>query len=119
MKRLSAVETLGSTSVICTDKTGTLTQNRMRVVIVWTPDGETDVAPSVASCELPPGVRQLAQIGAACNNADLRGAAGQPSGDPTEVALLELAAFCGLPVAVAEREHTAGGCSGSTLVSSS
>ena len=43
VKRLSAVETLGSTDVICTDKTGTLTENRMRVTGLWTAGGALDV----------------------------------------------------------------------------
>ena len=107
VKRLSAVETLGSTSVICTDKTGTLTENRMRVISVWLPGGEIDIEQGADTPELiasHPGLTRLAHIAAACNNADLFDAGRPESGDPTELALLKLAAQSGIKVALAERQ---------------
>ena len=89
VRRLSAVETLGSTTVICSDKTGTLTLNRMTVTQYWLPD-ETYV--DVDS----PRAHDAALVAALCNDATAL------HGDPTESALVIAAERLGIDVA-AER----------------
>ncbi len=97
INRLTAIETLGSTQVIFTDKTGTLTRNRMTVRKVITTEGAVEVSDNETSetrerfADAPLATRIL-EIGALCNGASLEEEAGKnPTGDPMEVALLEAA----------------------------
>ncbi|MDR1370455.1 MAG: cation-translocating P-type ATPase [Dysgonamonadaceae bacterium] len=90
VRTLPAVETLGSTTVICSDKTGTLTQNRMTVVKIYV-DGHT-LGVSEEIREKDPGIDALLKTLILANDAKLRIDDGEwkTTGDPTETALLDL-----------------------------
>ncbi len=119
VKRLSAVETLGSTNVILTDKTGTLTENRIIVDVLSFPEEDVKVAITDKGLTFPQGnmeksgeaMQQLILIGALCNNASLKEDDGPAAwmGDPIEVALVELAMASGLtlPALRSQYERTA------------
>lgn len=116
IRRLSAVETLGSTTVICSDKTGTLTRNEMTAVTIWMPAGREItvngigyapegalVESGVPVGEADPALRDLLLAAALCNDSELLPpeedrVSWSVLGDPTEGALLVLARKAGLSI---------------------
>lgn len=121
VRRLPAIETLGSVSVICTDKTGTLTRNEMMVASVVThrhgfavdgdgyePEGIITLQDEEVVAEDHPVLAELGQATALCNDAGLRRHEGNwlVEGDPMEGALLALSAKVGMGLEQANAEWT-------------
>ncbi|MDN3591081.1 cation-translocating P-type ATPase [Methylobacterium adhaesivum] len=103
IERLSAVETLGATTVILTDKTGTLTENRMTVRRLSLPLGEVDLTdPSSGAAG---GSERLFQVAVLCNDATLGEGPVGDSGDPMEQALLRAGLSVGLKRTALVRER--------------
>jgi len=103
VRRLASIETLGSCSVICTDKTGTLTRNQMTVRRAWTLAGEAELTGagySPVGALSRPLELMLFRIGATCNDAELirEGDYWRIVGDPTEGALIVSAQKTGVKV---------------------
>ncbi|MGQ0824491.1 MAG: cation-translocating P-type ATPase [Actinomycetota bacterium] len=116
VRHLEAVETLGSTTFICTDKTGTLTRNEMAVAEIWLPSGRaivsgTGYAPDgTVNCEPDAAfidLRELARVAVRCSTGRIfeTNGAWSARGDPMEVALDAFARRAGVDVDEDARHH--------------
>ncbi len=120
IRKLPAVETLGSTTVICSDKTGTLTQNQMTVQWIYagdeafavggsgyTPDGDFQLKQQLIDPAQKPALLECLKAGLLCNDARLIADVDswRIEGDPTEAALLVAAHKAGLHHASVSDEH--------------
>lgn len=118
IRKLHAVETLGCASVICSDKTGTLTENRMTVRQMYSGDKIYEISGegydgkgsfSISGAKSDPLMSQSAKmsliIAAVCNNSEIQTRGGKISvyGDPTELALLAVAKKSGVDISGVRR----------------
>jgi Ca2+-transporting ATPase len=111
VRRLNAIEALGTVDVLCLDKTGTLTENRMRVTAIRAGRRRYEVSPNGielagerVTAASDKTLRRLLQIVALCNESE-RDAAGGWRGSPTESALLEAAAIGDVDAAEQHRKY--------------
>ena len=104
IRRLPAVETLGSASVICSDKTGTLTQNRMTLVKAWL-DGQDE--PEDISENNSEAIRKLLSYATLCSNGSVEFKDGHEThlGDPTETAIVLAAHKNGMPKELLNQQY--------------
>lgn len=119
IRKLPAVETLGSTTIICSDKTGTLTRNEMTVTELWTPHNRVEVQGAGYNTrggfllngqvvtDLPHDTHELVTAALLCNDASiqLRGDDYDVTGDPTEIALVVAAAKAGVDTDMYRANH--------------